>query len=450
MHLPFLGLAFVLGTFGGLALAATLPLTAMWRGNIGTSWVEHAQVHGHLQAIGFVGLFIMGVGYRMFPAFAGRPLPLPSLVAPSFWLVATGVIARAVGQPVSDAAWGRALFLASPWLEVAGLALFAANVLKLALPASRGGPAYWPFIAAGAIWFVVQGVLATWWVTTAASAGGTVLAVERNSVLVFLQFFGVHLMFILGVALRAFPTFFAAGALPASQVRVAWALCQAGIATVVAVGVARQFGLGVPWVSEIGGFVLLGLGLTWGTTFTGFWRPPSRIRPASRPSAYLLQPAMAWLVLAGLLLVGFAFARGMRGEGLQTLELDATRHIVGVGVVLTTIVGMAQMILPEFAGERLLGRQAAWRGAAFGAALVVATTLRAGARLFSPWLPSAVVWWSMSLAGLLALLVIGALGYYFWRGVRSHGLVLEAAAHFGEGRRGPPSSPGGPASPTVE
>ncbi|MCC6238017.1 MAG: NnrS family protein [Dehalococcoidia bacterium] len=437
VHLPFLGLAFFLGTFGGLALAAALPLTAMWRGSIGTSWVEHAQVHGHLQAVGFVGLFIMGVSYRIFPAWAGRPVPSPALVVPSFWLVATGVIARAAGQPVADIPWGAALFVASAWLELAGLVLFAINVLRLVLPASRGGAAYWPFIAAGATWFVVQAALGAWWVTATVREGGTVLPVARDSVVVFLQFFGVHVMFILGVGLRAFPTFFAAGALPTSQVRAAWVLAQLGITTVAAVGIARQLGLEVPWVSESGGFVLLGLGLAWSTTFTGFWRPPSRIRPASRPSAYLLQPAMAWLVLAGLLLVGFAVFRGLNGEGLQTLELDATRHMVGVGVVLTTIVGMAQMILPEFAGERLLGRQSAWRGVAFGLALVAATALRAGARLFSPWLPSAVVWWSMSVAGLLALLVIGSLGYYFWRGVRSHGLVLEAAARFGE-RSAPP------------
>ncbi|MFN8637983.1 MAG: hypothetical protein U0360_00640 [Dehalococcoidia bacterium] len=125
---------------------------------------------------------------------------------------------------------------------------------------------------------------------------------------------------------------------------------------------------------------------------------------------------MAWLTLAGVLLAGFAIARVVGGEGLQTAELDSVRHIVAVGVVLSTIVGMAQMILPEFAGERLLGRQAAWRGMAFGVALTIATVLRAGARPLAAWLPSAVVWWSMSVAGVLALGVVAALGWFFLRG----------------------------------
>ncbi len=44
------------------------------------------------------------------------------------------------------------------------------------------------------------------------------------------------------------------------------------------------------------------------------------------------------------------------------------RHVVAIGVVLMTIVGMAQLIVPELASERLVGRQGAWRGIVFGVA----------------------------------------------------------------------------------
>lgn len=433
VHLPFLGLAFFLGVFGGLALAVVLPLMALARG-VNASWVEHAQVHGHLQAVGFVGLFVVGVSYRMLPAFAGRPMPYPWLIAPSFWALALGIIARTVGQPIADLEAGALLFGASGWLELVGVAMFAANVLRLGVPALQGGPPYWAFIVAGASWFVVMAALNAAWVTALVLDGGTVLPVERDSVVVFLQFFGVHLTFILGVGLRAFPIFFAAAPLHAWRVRAASALMQVGIGAVVLAGVARAYGVEGTWPLEDGGYMVLGVGLAWATSFTGFWRAPSKIRPASRPAAWLLQPAMAWLVTASVLLVGFALVRGAGGEGLRTAELDAVRHIVGVGVVLSTIAGMAQMILPEFAGERLLGRQVAWRGVAFGLALTSATALRAGARLFAPWLPSAVVWWCVSVAGMLALAVVGALGWYFVRGIRSYALVVEAAARPSAGR----------------
>ncbi len=133
-------------------------------------------------------------------------------------------------------------------------------------------------------------------------------------------------------------------------------------------------------------------------------------------------------MLAALLLIGFGLGRAIAGEALHTQELDGIRHIVGVGVVLSTIVGMAQMVLPEFAGERLLGRQGAWRSLLFGVLLSVATVLRAGARLLGEWLPGKVALWSMSLAGVLALIVVALLGFYFVRGVRSFELVLETAA----------------------
>ena len=242
-------------------------------------------------------------------------------------------------------------------------------------------------------------------------------------------------MFILGVGLRAFPTFFAAGTPPPRQVVAAFALTQAGTAAVVYSYLARVYSTSDPWAVEDAGYVALGLGLAWAASFTGFWRAPSRIRPASRSSAYLLQPAMAWLVAASALLVGFGIARALAGAGLQARELDAARRIVGVGVVLSTIAGMAQMVLPEFASERLLGRQGAWRGLLFGVLLSTATVLRAGARLLAGWVPGDLVYWSMSLAGVLALIVVAMLGYYFVRGVRSFELVLEAAAQPSEGRR---------------
>jgi hypothetical protein len=234
-------------------------------------------------------------------------------------------------------------------------------------------------------------------------------------------------MFILGVGLRAFPTFFAAGPLPRGQALAAFVLTQVGTVAVAIAYLTRVYGTASPWAIEDAGYVALGLGLAWAASFTGFWRAPSRIRPGSKASAYLLQPAMAWLVVAAALLAGFGVARAVAGEGMQTREIDAARHIVGLGVVLSTIVGMAQMVLPEFAGERLLGRQRAWRGLFFGVLLSTAVVLRAGARLFAEWLPGDLAWWAMSLAGVLALIVVAMLGFFFVRGVRSFDLVLEVA-----------------------
>jgi hypothetical protein len=137
---------------------------------------------------------------------------------------------------------------------------------------------------------------------------------------------------------------------------------------------------------------------------------------------------MAWLSVAGLLFAVYGLRGLGRGAPLTFTEIDATRHIVAIGVVLMTIVGMAQLVLPEFASERLVGRQGAWRGAAFGVALSVAVVARAFPRFFTGELPGDAVYWLMALAGVIALAVLGLLAFYYGRGVRDYQTVVATAA----------------------
>lgn len=429
IHVLFIATALGFALLGGLLLAVALPVDAALRGTIGVSWVVHAQVHGHLQTVGFVGLFIVGMTYRLLPGFSGtQQLPFPRLVVPSFWLLAGGVLARALGQPAAEHPAFAAVMAAGAWAELLGGICFAANVFPLAWRASRGGQPFAPFFLAGAGWFVVQEALGALWLTRLGIDNGRVLPVDRDGVLVFLQLFGFHLLFILGVALRSFPVFFAARRPGMRDVLPPFVLLQTGIALFTAAGLVDVLQLGAHWLLEDLGALLVGTGLLWATSFTGWWRRPTRIRPASRPFAYTLQPAMAWLSLASLLFAAY----GVRGLGrsapLTFTEIDATRHIVAIGVVLMTIVSMAQLVIPEFASERLVGRQGAWRGAAFGAALSVATVARAFPRFFTTQLQGETVYWLMALAGLTAMAVLGLLAFYFGRGVRDYRKVIETAA----------------------
>ena len=428
VHLPFIAAALALAILGGFALAIALPVTAALRGHITASWVEHAQVHGHLQAVGFVGLFVVGMGYRLLPRFAGRTLAYPRLVPPTFWLLVGGVILRAVAQPVGDIGAFSALLGASGWIELAGIGCFALNVVATAWPATRAGEPYALFFTAGAIWFAVQAALGAAWLTELAVDGRSVLPGDRDGALIFLQLFGVHLMFIFGVGLRAFPTFFGADVPNRRALLAAYALLQATLLTTLAAGLLDVGATRRPWLLEDLGLLGLGFGLIWTTSFTGAWRRPTRIRPASRAAAFTLQPAMGWLAIAALLLIAFA-VRGLAREAPPTgAQMDAIRHIVAVGVVLMTIVGMAQLVLPEFAGERLVGRQRAWRGIGFGVLLSIAAALRAGARLFEEQLPGETDQWMMALAGTIALGVIAAFAWLYVRGVRGFGRVIELAA----------------------
>ena len=87
------------------------------------------------------------------------------------------------------------------------------------------------------------------------------------------------------------------------------------------------------------------------------------------------------------------------------------------------IVCMAQLMLPEFASERLVGTPAAWRGAAFGAMLSAAAVLRG---LLPLWgLDGDARWWAMAAAGLLGWVALAACWVLLRRAQASHLRYLE-------------------------
>ena len=162
IHAPFILTSVALAVFGGFALAIELPLLAAL-GIAHPGWVAHAQVHGHLQTVGFVGLFIIGVAYHLVPGFSGRgALPYPRLVMPSLWLIAGGVLARAAGQLGAPAPAFAILTMGGAWAEAAGALCAAANIVPAMWPASRRGDPTAPFFIAGATWFVLQALLGGW------------------------------------------------------------------------------------------------------------------------------------------------------------------------------------------------------------------------------------------------------------------------------------------------
>src|SRR5437870_1726561 len=65
-----LGLALLPGLSIGLAMVAAFG----FRLPLAVSWPQLAQVHGQIQSLGYVVLFIVAVGLQLFPRFLGAPL----------------------------------------------------------------------------------------------------------------------------------------------------------------------------------------------------------------------------------------------------------------------------------------------------------------------------------------------------------------------------------------
>lgn len=117
---PFLGVALLAGAAGGFVFATVLTLSLAFNVSIGPWWAAVAQAHGHLQLYGWAGLFVLGVALHFLPRLRGAPLAFPRLVPWILGLQVTGLVLRAVSQPLLAATGSgisRGLLLASGVLE---------------------------------------------------------------------------------------------------------------------------------------------------------------------------------------------------------------------------------------------------------------------------------------------------------------------------------------------
>jgi cbb3-type cytochrome oxidase subunit 1 len=102
--------------------------------------VVYRTAHIHLLLLGFVTGMIFGVGYHVFPRFAGRPLRHPRLMLVHWWLANGGVgtMGVAFALRASGVTWSAALLAVGGSAAAVGAYLFAWNIWRtLDRPAER-------------------------------------------------------------------------------------------------------------------------------------------------------------------------------------------------------------------------------------------------------------------------------------------------------------------------
>lgn len=144
-----------------------------------------------------------------------------------------------------------------------------------------------------------------------------------------------------------------------------------------------------------------------------------------------MRGALLSLTLTGALLLVTGLDAFARDAAVSARVADATWHVFAVGVVTLGIIGMAQLILPEFASERLVRPPSRRRGPAFAAALLVAMLLRGVIPLTAVSDP--VRFASMAAGGTIALIAVGAFAVLFVRARRTHLAYLLRTAVWRDG-----------------
>jgi cbb3-type cytochrome oxidase subunit 1 len=127
----------VAGVTLGVAMAASPAL------------IVYRATHIHFLLLGLVTGMIFGVGYHVFPRFAGSGLRDPRLMMVHWWLgnVGVGAMGAAFALRASGVAWSPALLSAGGSAAAAGAYLFARNVWRtLDRTAPRPRPSRLPIL----------------------------------------------------------------------------------------------------------------------------------------------------------------------------------------------------------------------------------------------------------------------------------------------------------------
>jgi len=410
-----------LGVAAGFSLGLYLLLGFAFGWPLSAGTPALMQVHGQIQVFGFLVMFVMAVGVQLFPRFHASRLDRPAQVSGGGLLLATGVVLRAIAQPLPvDAANRPGVLLLSGLLTLVGVGLVVhafAHVIRGGVePTPVGWGALLPATLGASLFLALVLNFAA---CVELAQGAIVVPFAHDEALIHLELWGFASTMVLAVSGRVFPRFLLLQPTRDRLIRLAlllWALGSIGSPAVWLLLQGAPTARSLTAVAQLLAAVLFVTGLR-------LYEFPAR----ASGTPYVTNPTRRWARLAFAMLLaaaaanlGIATAETL-GVTITQTEVSAARHLLVQGFLLPLIVLMAARILPGYSGymlhrSRLLGALV-W-SLLFGAAL------RGGAELVGGYSPG---WSSLeALGGTLAVVAFIAFAIGLWR---STARAPVAAAH---------------------
>ena len=416
----FLAAALVLAIGGGFALGALAALQRALEWDWDFRSQAAIQAHGQLQLLGWGGLFTAGMSLRLMPRFSGRPLAFRPLVRWLIPLIGGSLILRATAQIAGGVVARDAVLVLSALMLLAGaLALTAIVWRTLVHPDSRGEATTY-FFCAGTLGFVAAAVLNLDIVLEMVRDDLDAAANAKQLALVFIEQYGFTLMFICGVSMRAVPSL-TGRPRPNALARAAAVVLVAGNALFAGALLYAAYDAPTKTSMRIGdaGLVASALALLAVVWMTGVFHPrANRVAAASQTQFWFVRCGMAWLAVAAALSIAYAARAFADARMPDAYALDAVRHLLAVGVLTLMILGMAMLIVPEFAGRRLQHPKEAPLIMTMLIAINIAVSLRAWPAIAGVDWYQHTRYWPMAAAGGLAEAVVVAFGLMFAQSYR--------------------------------
>ena len=391
--------AVLLAVLAGFPLGILVALGGGRDIGLGFRWSALVQAHGHLQVMGWLGSFLVGVAFQVVPRFKQVPLRLAMLVRPAIFLIAAGLVTRTVSQPYADGHLAAAAMLTSAVAEVMGVALFVASITATLAGAHRKNYDWFLFAACG--WLVAGAVANVVVVSGIAVDRQTVIPLAKDEPLLTMQLFGFITLFILGVSIRILPHFLSLRPPAVDWLLPALALYNAGLVVRVVSGWATAYGHwtrsdaihGLSVYAMVAGVALVILALK--LHLPGV---PRDTGETDRGHVKIIRTAYVWLAVA-LAIDAWIATRSLGDWSPDFLQSGAARHALALGFATQMIFGVGRRLLPALATRAVRGRLALdisfWT-------LNLAVVLRVGHALI-PWGGALFRFDHIAVSGTLAL-----------------------------------------------
>lgn len=412
-----IGVVLSLGAAWGAYLLAQIAIS----GSFTAAGVQQVNAHGHAQIFGWVGLFVMGFAYQAFPRFKHASLAYPRLALATLWILLLGLVGRSVGQLLAAdhpwAWWGAA---GASCLEVTAIAAFAGIIAATWRRSGKPLAFYDYYIAAAVVWFVVQAVYESVYLTVTATASGeqlVSLVSTWQSPLRDIQIHGFAMLMIFGVSQRIFHHFYGLPSVNERWSLVGLALLNTAIAGEVG-GLLLMKIAGHGWAALWYGSVLLLAGAS--AVLVSSWHVFSHADDADR-SLKFLRAAYVWLFVSLVMLALLPFYQhGLLAalapdsaavqQGFSHAYYGATRHAITVGFISLMIVGVAAKVVPTLNGIAASSLSQLWLPFVL---INTGCTLRVVGQTLTDLTPRA-----FAVAGVSGLLEVSGLaiwGVHLWR-----------------------------------
>ncbi len=112
----YIWVALATAIIAGFAIGAHLSFVIGFDFPVGKGFYSFIQTHGHVQVVGWAGLFIIGITLHLIPRLASVPLSHPHWIPRILWLMAAGLLLRSAGHPVVPYLAGGGFFVSVNWL----------------------------------------------------------------------------------------------------------------------------------------------------------------------------------------------------------------------------------------------------------------------------------------------------------------------------------------------